>query len=133
CAATPVAPATSSTSGTGSPPTSIPGSWPRSSPSSTPKAGPMADGRLGVVVMAYGTPATPDDIEGYYTHIRRGNAPTPEQLAGLTARYAAIGGISPLAERTEAQRAQLERALEAAAPGFGRVVLGQKHAAPFIE
>ena len=42
---------------------------------------------LGLVVMAYGTPATPADIEAYYTHIRRGHAPTPEQLADLTARY----------------------------------------------
>ena len=55
--------------------------------------------------MAYGTPATPDDVEAYYTHIRRGRPPTPEQLADLQRRYDAIGGISPLAERTEAQRA----------------------------
>ncbi len=91
----------------------------------------MAD--LGVVVMAYGTPATPADIEAYYTHIRRGNAPTAEQLADLTARYDAIGGISPLAERTEAQRAGLQAALDERAPGHAKVVLGQKHAAPFIE
>jgi ferrochelatase len=83
--------------------------------------------------MAYGTPASPADVEAYYTHIRRGNAPTPEQLADLTRRYDAIGGISPLAERTEAQRAGLEAALAARAPGRCRVVLGQKHAAPFIE
>ncbi len=88
---------------------------------------------LGVVVMAYGTPASPAEVEAYYTHIRRGNAPTPEQLAELTARYAAIGGISPLAARTEAQRAGLQRALDERAPGRARVVLGQKHAAPFIE
>jgi len=88
---------------------------------------------LGVAVMAYGTPATPADVEAYYTHIRRGNAPTPEQLADLVARYDAIGGISPLAQRTEAQRATLSAALEARAPGQCRVVLGQKHAAPFIE
>jgi ferrochelatase len=88
---------------------------------------------LGVVVMAYGTPASPADVEAYYTHIRRGNAPTPEQLAELTARYDAIGGISPLAARTEAQRAGLQRALDERAPGSTRVVLGQKHASPFIE
>jgi len=91
----------------------------------------MAD--LGVVVMAYGTPATPTDVEAYYTHIRRGRAPTPEQLADLIARYDAIGGISPLAQRTEAQRAALQAALDERAPGRTRVVLGQKHAAPFIE
>jgi ferrochelatase len=91
----------------------------------------MAD--LGVVVMAYGTPAAPADIEGYYTHIRRGNAPSPEQLADLTARYDAIGGTSPLAARTEGQRVELQRALDERAPGRCRVVLGQKHAFPFIE
>lgn len=88
---------------------------------------------VGVVVMAYGTPATPDDVEAYYTHIRRGRPPTPEQLADLTRRYDALGGVSPLAQRTESQRAAIEAALEARAPGGYRVVLGQKHAAPFIE
>jgi ferrochelatase len=88
---------------------------------------------LGLVVMAYGTPATPADIETYYTHIRRGQAPSAEQLAELTARYRAIGGTSPLAERTEAQRLALAAALDAAEPGRWSVVLGQKHAPPFIE
>jgi len=93
----------------------------------------MADTPLGVVVMAYGTPATPGDIEAYYTHIRRGHPPAPEQLAELTARYDAIGGSSPLAARTEAQRARLADALEQRDPGRTTVVLGQKHAPPFIE
>ena len=91
------------------------------------------DGRVGVVVMAYGTPASVADIEPYYTHIRRGRAPEPHQLADLVARYDAIGGISPLAARTEAQRVAIETALEASAPGRYVVVLGQKHAAPFVE
>ena len=63
----------------------------------------------GAVVMAYGTPRTPDEILPYYTDIRRGRPPTDEQLADLTRRYAAIGGISPLAARTEAQRDALHR------------------------
>lgn len=87
----------------------------------------------GVLVMAYGTPATPHDVEAYYTHIRRGRPPTAEQLADLVRRYDAIGGTSPLAERTEAQRAGIAAALGAAHPGGWNVVLGQKHAAPFIE
>lgn len=89
--------------------------------------------RLGLIVMAYGTPRSPAEIEPYYLHIRRGRPPTPEQLADLIMRYDAIGGISPLAQRTEAQRAALEAALETEMPGRWRVVLGQKHAAPFIE
>ena len=87
----------------------------------------------GLVVMAYGTPPSPEHIEEYYTHIRRGRPPEPEQLADLTARYAAIGGISPLAERTRAQVDRITAALDAAAPGAWVVRLGQKHAAPFIE
>ena len=89
--------------------------------------------KIGLVVMAYGTPRTTEDIEPYYTHIRRGRAPEPQQLADLISRYDAIGGISPLASLTEAQRAALESALESRMPGAWNVVLGQKHAAPFIE
>ena len=86
-----------------------------------------------VLLMAYGTPRTPAEIEPYYTDIRRGRAPTPEQLADLTARYDAIGGISPLASRTEAQRSRLQAALDQRAPGQYEVVLGMKHADPKIE
>ena len=87
----------------------------------------------GLVVMAYGTPRTPDDIEAYYTHIRRGRPPAPEQLAELTGRYRAIGGTSPLAERTRAQVGGIAAALESAEHGGWRVALGNKHAAPFVE
>jgi ferrochelatase len=83
----------------------------------------------GVLLMAYGTPATPADIEAYYTHVRRGRPPTEEQLADLRRRYDAIGGTSPLLERTQEQAAGIQAALGA---GF-RVQLGMKHAPPFIE
>ena len=85
--------------------------------------------KRGVVVMAYGTPRTRDEVGAYYTHIRHGRPPTAEQLADLVRRYDAIGGVSPLAERTDAQRARLQSAL---GPGFC-VALGNKHAAPFVE
>lgn len=94
---------------------------------------PEADVPIGVVVMAYGTPKGPGDVEAYYTHIRRGRPPEPEQLDDLRRRYEAIGGVSPLAERTEAQRARLQAELDERAPSEYRVVLGQKHAPPFIE
>ena len=87
----------------------------------------------GVVVMAYGTPRHPDEIEAYYTDIRRGRPPTADQLADLVARYRAIGGISPLAERTEEQRVAIAAALDKRRPGEFVVELGQKHAAPSIE
>lgn len=89
--------------------------------------------RVGVLLMAYGTPAGRDDIERYYTDIRRGHPPTPEQLADLVRRYEAIGGLSPLAARTEAQRRALQHALDEDVPGRFEVVLGHKHSPPHIE
>ena len=88
---------------------------------------------IAVLLMAYGTPRRVDEIEPYYTDIRRGRPPTPEALADLTARYAAIGGVSPLAQLTEAQRVGLQAALDTAAPGRYHVSLGLKHADPKVE
>jgi protoporphyrin/coproporphyrin ferrochelatase len=80
----------------------------------------------GVLVMAYGTPEDLDDVEAYYTDIRRGRPPPPELLAELVGRYRAIGGRSPLREITLAQAAGI-----AARTGV-KAWVGQKHAAPFI-
>lgn len=90
-------------------------------------------GRVGVVLMAYGTPRSPDEIEPYYTDIRRGRPPTPEALADLVARYDAIGGISPLAQLTEDQRDGLQAALDEIEPDTYHVTLGLKHADPKVE
>lgn len=84
---------------------------------------------LGVLVMAYGSPASPGDVESYYTHVRRGRPAPPELLADLQRRYEAIGGVSPLVARTTAQVAALQAVF---GPGH-LVALGQKHAPPFIE
>jgi len=90
---------------------------------------------IGVLVMSYGTPESMDKVEAYYTHIRRGHPPTPEQLADLTGRYQAIvGGVFPLRENTDRQVAALQRTLDETV-GTGRFVCyqGLKHAPPFIE
>jgi len=89
--------------------------------------------RTAVVLMAYGTPRTKEEILPYYTDIRRGRPPTPELLEELTARYEAIGGLSPLKQLTEAQRDALQRELDALEPGRFHVTLGLKHATPFVE
>ena len=88
---------------------------------------------IGVLVMAYGTPSTPGDVEAYYTRIRHGRPPTPELLADLTRRYDAIGGTSPLAQRTADQVAGIAAALEATAPGAFDVRFGSKYEPPLLE
>jgi protoporphyrin/coproporphyrin ferrochelatase len=87
----------------------------------------------GVLVMAYGTPTTPDDVEAYYTRIRHGRPPTPEQLADLQRRYNAIGGTSPLARRSADQVAGIAAALERRAPGGFDVRFGSKYEPPLLE
>jgi protoporphyrin/coproporphyrin ferrochelatase len=89
--------------------------------------------RFGVVVMAYGTPRRREDVAAYYTDIRRGRPPSEEQLADLTRRYDAIGGLSPLVDRTEAQRSAVANALDSAAPRMFAVAVGLRHASPTIE
>jgi ferrochelatase len=94
---------------------------------------PSAFEHVGVLVMAYGTPATIADIPAYYTHIRRGRPPEPAQLQELIGRYQAIGGSSPLLEISRAQATGLLARLEAKHGGRFQVELGMKHAPPFIE
>jgi ferrochelatase len=88
---------------------------------------------IGVLVMAHGTPARRDEIAAFYTRIRRGRPPTEAQLIELETRYAAIGGLSPLTERTVAQVDGVRAALEVRAKGRYLVAYGAKHAAPLIE
>ena len=93
----------------------------------------MSNAKTAVLLMAYGTPRSREEILPYYTDIRRGRVPTEEQLSDLTARYEAIGGLSPLAALTESQRDALQIALNNIAPDSYHVALGLKHAAPMIE
>ena len=87
----------------------------------------------GVLIMAHGTPAGPDEIARFYTRIRRGRPPEPAQLAELEARYRAIGGVSPLAECTRAQVDAVRAELELRAPGRYAVSFGAKHTDPLFE
>jgi ferrochelatase len=87
---------------------------------------------IGVLLMAYGTPRSLDEVEAYFTHIRRGRKPTEEEVAELAERYQAIGGVSPLYQITESQAKALQEALDRRAPGRFQVSLAMKHSPPFI-
>lgn len=97
----------------------------------------MGNNKIGVLVMSYGTPASMDQVEEYYTHIRRGNPPTEEQLHELTDRYEQIvGGFFPLRENTNRQVEALQAKLNElyVADGIEYVCYqGLKHAHPLIE
>ncbi|MDN5709860.1 MAG: ferrochelatase [Planococcus sp. (in: firmicutes)] len=89
---------------------------------------------MGLLVMAYGTPYSEDDIERYYTHIRRGRKPSEEALQDLKDRYKAIGGISPLARITEDQANGLCNRLNELQDDIEfKMYLGLKHIEPFVE
>src|SRR5438445_2818261 len=79
-----------------------------------------------VILMAYGSPATADDVPAYLADIREGRPVSQEAVDELAERYHRIGGRSPLDQITEAQRAALER--ELGAPVF----VGMKHWRPRI-
>ncbi|MFB5663204.1 ferrochelatase [Alteribacillus sp. HJP-4] len=90
--------------------------------------------KLGLLVMAYGTPRSLEEVETYYTHIRRGRKPSSEALEDLVSRYEAIGGISPLAKITEEQAYGLQDRLNEQYNDIEfHVYLGLKHIDPFIE
>ncbi|MBV8084197.1 MAG: ferrochelatase, partial [Chloroflexi bacterium] len=81
-----------------------------------------------MLLMAYGTPRSLDEVEAFYTDIRGGRAPSPELIARLCGRYEAIGGRTPLLEITRAQAAGLEAALG----HEWQVFVGMRHWHPYI-
>ncbi len=95
----------------------------------------MTKRSVGVLVMSYGTPESLDQIEAYYTHIRRGHPPTPQQLQDLKNRYEAIvGGFFPLRNNTDNQVKALEETLNREHPETAFTCYqGLKHAHPFVE
>ena len=84
-----------------------------------------------ILLMAYGTPTSDDEIESYLTSIRRGRPPSVDQVEDLKRRYTIIGGHSPLLEITKAQACALEQQLNS--NGIqAHVYYGMKHWHPYI-
>ncbi|HZW68998.1 MAG TPA: ferrochelatase, partial [Pseudogracilibacillus sp.] len=94
----------------------------------------MTKKRVGLLVMAYGTPYKASDIKPYYTHIRNGREPSEEALLDLTEKYEAIGGVSPMAKITKAQVNALADTLNSMQAEIEFIpYIGLKHIEPFIE
>ncbi len=87
---------------------------------------------IGLLLMAYGGPEDMDEVEPYLLDVR-GHRPTaPEIVKEVRERYRKIGGRSPILERTRAQAAALESALNAQKACFQSFV-GMRHWHPYIK
>src|SRR5437762_13037797 len=94
---------------------------------------------IGVLLMAYGTPETPDQVEPYFTHIRGGRTPSPEAVEHLKERYMRVGGKTPRLEITNRVAAKLQERLRqsegnplASFEQVFNVYAGMKNWHPFI-
>ena len=92
----------------------------------------MPTAPTGILLLAYGSPETPDDVEPYFRHIRGGRTPSPDAVADLRRRYELIGGRTPLRSITTETARALQAALDARAPGEYRTYVAMKHWHPFI-
>lgn len=81
-----------------------------------------------VLLLAYGTPNSLDEMPEYLARVRGGRPPSPELLAEMGHNYAAIGGRSPLTDITRAQADALATALADGTPVF----VGMRNWHPFI-
>ena len=84
-----------------------------------------------VLLMAYGSPNSLEEVEEYLTDIRHGKRPDRADLEELKERYSRIGGSSPLLQITRLQATALETALRHRDIPC-QVYVGMKHWHPFI-
>lgn len=85
-----------------------------------------------VLLMAYGSPNSLDEVEEYLRQVRGGRQSSPEEVERLKERYRQVGGQTPLLKITLAQAKALEEKLHSEARD-SRVYVGMKHWHPFIE
>jgi ferrochelatase len=89
----------------------------------------MAPEQVAVLVMAYGGPGNMDEVEPYLMDVRGGRPTKPQLVEEIRARYARIGGRSPILELTRAQAGAVGRTLGS---GF-RTYVGMRHWHPYIQ
>jgi len=90
------------------------------------------EGGVAALLMAYGAPATLDDVEAYFTHIRGGRRPPEERIEELRERYRLIGDISGLLRVTAEQARAVQEALDRDGGEPVKVFTGMRHSPPWI-
>jgi ferrochelatase len=87
--------------------------------------------QFAVLLMAYGAPASLDEVEPFVLDVRGGRPLAPSLVQTIKNRYQRIGGKSPLLEVTRRQARALEEALRDEGQA-ARVFVGMRHWAPYI-
>jgi protoporphyrin/coproporphyrin ferrochelatase len=85
-----------------------------------------------VLLMAYGSPNSLDEVGEYLQQVRGGKMPTTEEVERLKERYRQVGGQTPLLRITLAQAKALQEKLRSQRLNLS-VHVGMKHWHPFIE
>ncbi len=91
--------------------------------------------KTGLLLMAYGSPNSLEDVEAYLLDVRGGRPPSPELVTEITERYRRIGGRSPLLERTREQAGALCTEMQRRFASRGhefRTYVGMRHWEPRI-
>jgi ferrochelatase len=88
---------------------------------------------MAVLLMAYGSPDSLEEIEPYLLDIRGGRPTSPELVAEIKERYALIGGRSPILDLTRQQAAALEAQLNRDGHPRFRTYVGMRHWQPRIK
>lgn len=91
---------------------------------------------IAVLLMAYGSPESVDEMEPYLLDIRGGRPTSPELVEEIKQRYRAIGGRSPLQDVTEEVADALEAELNeryAGLPLKFKTYIGMRHWQPRIK
>jgi ferrochelatase len=86
----------------------------------------------GVLLLAFGTADSIDNIEPFLKNILKGRPVTEGMVAKVRDRYTRIGGASPLLNITRAQAEALERELKGRARGYA-VYVGMRYWHPYIK
>ena len=95
----------------------------------------MAQSPIAVLLMAYGSPESLDEMEAYLLDVRGGRPTSPALVEEISHRYALIGGKSPLLELTRQQATALETELNQRKYQAGtqfRTYVGMRHWEPRI-
>lgn len=94
----------------------------------------MVRKKIGLLVMAYGTPHREEDVESYYAYMRGGMKPAQSELQALKDLYNKSGISSESARITEAQAKAITEKLNEIQDMYEfKSFIGLRHMPPYIE